>query len=427
MRHLILAAVGTHRTNHDNRLLIPFLHALFFVAAATQSAVVPLLPHLNRAYGLSPSADAVLLAAPGLATLAISMPAGAFADRLGARRVTIAATALMSAAALAQAAPAYAALVAGRLAFGLAFGIVWTTGVAWMAGSQAESGSPALGAVATSAAVGMVAGPAIGGLLADQLGLSAPFLGMAGLAAALAVAFALQPGPTRRATVVRRTSSVRDLIGVLSRQPGILTGAAVLAIGGAISGVTQLLVPLQLHHAGFSAAGTGVAFSAAAGVYIVVSALVVKLGRRATTVRWATRAGLALALSLLPGAFATGTGALVGMLVLSTAPRAVVSTVSYPLATESAARAELGDGLVIGLLNGTWAAGLVLAPLLAGALDQLSGPHLAYLVAVAPGVLVSLLLATRRPALVADASVAGPTVTGPTVTGPSAAQPAPAG
>ena len=385
--------------------LTPFLLALFFVAAATQNAIVPLLPRLNHLYGLSPASDALVLAAPGLATLAISMPAGAFADRLGARRVTIAATALMAAAALAQAGPSYGLLIAGRLAFGLAYGIVWTTGVAWMAGSHEEAGSPRLGAAATSAAVGMVAGPAIGGVLADQVGLSAPFVTVAGLAAALTLALSFQPAQTMRPACQRPARSVRDLTRLVRGNSGILTGAAVLAIAGAVSGVTQLLVPLQLHHAGFSASATGLAFSAAAGVYIAVSAFVLRLGRRATTVRAATLAGLALALSLLPGAFGAGAGALVGMLVLSTGPRAVVSTVSYPMATESAARAELGDGLVIGLLNGAWAAGLVLAPLLAGALEEASGPGAAYLVAVVPGVLGALWLAARsrprpRPRLV---------------------------
>jgi predicted MFS family arabinose efflux permease len=337
----------------------------------------------------------LLLAAPGLATLAVSMPAGAFADRLGARRVTVAATFLMAAAALAQAAPAYSILIVGRLAFGLAYGIVWTTGVAWMAGSQAEVGSPRLGAVATSAAVGMVAGPAIGGILADQIGLSAPFLIVAGLAAALALAFAFQPAPPPRPTQPNRATSIRDLTSGLTANRGVLTAAAVLAIGGAVGGVTQLLVPLELHRAGFSASATGVAFSAAAGVYIVVSALVVRLGRRATTVRAAALAALALALSLLPGTFEVGAWAVIGMLLLSTAPRAIVGTVSYPLATDSAAATELGNGLVIGLLNGTWAAGLVLAPLLAGALDQAAGPSAAYLVAVVPGALGAVWLTWR--------------------------------
>jgi MFS transporter, DHA1 family, solute carrier family 18 (vesicular amine transporter), member 1/2 len=379
--------------------LTPLLHALFFVAAATQNAIVPLLPRLNHAYGLSPASDALLLAAPGLATLAVSMPAGAFADRLGARRVTIAATVLMAIAAIAQAAPDYSVLIAGRLAFGVAYGVLWTTGVAWLAASQVQAGSPQLGAVATSAAVGMVAGPAIGGLLADQVGLAAPFLIVAAVGIALALALAAQPAPSSRPTYQNRQSmKPRDLARLVNDHPGVLTAAAVLAIGGAVGGVTQLLVPLELHRAGFSASATGLAFSSAAGAYILVSALVVRLGHRATTVRAAAFAGLGLALSLLPGTFETGAGAVIGMLLLTTVPRAVVSTVSYPLATESAATTGLGAGLVIGLLNGTWATGLVLAPLLAGALDQAAGPSAAYLVAIVPGALGALWL-IRRPRL----------------------------
>ena len=389
--------MGTSNRRTHSTAVTPLLHALFFMAGAAQSAIVPLLPRLGHAYRLSPSADAVLLAAPGLATLAISVTAGAFADRLGARRATIAATALMSPAALAQAAPSYSLLIGGRFAFGLAYGIVWTTGVAWMSASHGEAGSPRLGAVATSAAVGMVAGPAIGGVLADAFGLSSPFLFGAALAAALAVALKHQPRSNTRRTAARH-SSPRDLARVGARHPGVMASAAVLAIAGAVGGVTQLLVPLQLHRAGFSASATGIAFSAAAGVYIVVSALVVRLDRRAITVRVATLAALALALSLIPAALGPGATALIGVLMLSTAPRAVVSTISYPLATDSAARARLGDGVVIGLLNGTWAAGLVLAPLLAGALDQLAGPGPAYLVVVVPGALGALWL-SRRPRL----------------------------
>lgn len=386
--------MGQHRQPRARLALL--LHALFFVAAATQNAIVPLLPRLNHAYGLSPSSDALVLAAPGLATLAISMPAGALADRLGARAVTIAATVLMSVAALAQAAPSYPLLIVGRLAFGLAYGIVWTTGVAWLSSTQTEAGAPRLGAVATSAAVGMVAGPGIGGLLGDQLSLSAPFLVVAALGVALALGLASQrEAPTTRTDGARSTGSVRTLVRAAPRHHGVLTGAAVLAISGTVGGITQLLVPLQLHQAGFSPGATGAAFSAAAGVYIVVSAIVVKAGHRATTARSATLAGLALALSLLPGTFETGAAALIGMLLLSTVPRAVVSTVSYPLATGSAAQAELANGLVIGLLNGTWAAGLVLAPLLAGVVDQLAGAHIAYLVAIVPGALAALWLSCR--------------------------------
>lgn len=379
----------------EGRLLLPLLHALFFVAAGMQSAIVPLLPRLSHAYGLSPSGAALLLAAPGIATLAISMPAGALVERLGARRVTVAATALLSAASAIQAAPSYALLIAGRLAFGLAFGIVWTSGVVWISSSHREAGSPRIGAVVTSGAVGMVAGPAIGGVLADQLGLSVPFLLVSVLAGALAMALRSQPKTTDRGSAGARNNSLLLLVRAAPHHPGILAGAAVIAISGAVGGITQLLVPLQLHQAGFSASATGLVFSSAAGVYIVVSALVVRLGRRATTVRWAALAGLALSLALLPAVVAAGAGAVVSALLLATGPRAAASTVSYPLATTSAADAELADGLVVGFLNGTWAAGLVLAPLLAGAVDQVAGAATAYLVAIVPCALGALWLLAR--------------------------------
>jgi predicted MFS family arabinose efflux permease len=378
----------------STRRLAVLLHALFFVAAATQNAIVPLLPRLSHAYGLSPASGALLLAAPGLATLAVSLPAGVLADQLGARRVTVFATAVMAGAGIIQAAPSYAALLAGRLTFGVAYGILWTTGVAWLSRAGEEGGSPHLGAVATSAAVGMVAGPALGGVVADTMGLSAPFLIVGAFAAVLAVLLLFEPPVSASAAGAR--DSMRALIRVAPSRPAVTGGACALAIAGAVSGVTQLLIPLQLHQLGFSASATGVAFSAAAGVYIAVSAVVVRFGHRATTLRVTALAALALSVALIPALLGNGATLLVLVLVTATAPRAVVSTVAYPLATSAE---DLGDGLVIGLLNGTWALGLVIAPLLAGAVDQIAGPGPAYLTAILPGALASGWLLLRRPRL----------------------------
>jgi predicted MFS family arabinose efflux permease len=244
----------------------------------------------------------------------------------------------------------------------------------------------------------MVAGPAIGGLIADQFGLAAPFVLVAALAAILAVLLRQPPARVHASGEDAVRNSLRSLVRIAPRQSGVLSGALALAISGAVGGVTQLLVPLQLHRAGFSAGATGVAFSAAAGVYIAVSATVVRLGRRATTVRWAALGALGLAVSLLPAVFGPGAIGLIGVLLLSTGPRAVVSTICYPLATESAAEAEIGNGVVIGLLNGTWAIGLVLAPLIAGGIAQVAGAQPAYLTAVVPGGVVAVWLLTRRQA-----------------------------
>jgi hypothetical protein len=115
-----------------------------------------------------------------------------------------------------------------------------------------------------------------------------------------------------------------------------------------------------------------------------------------TTLRVIALGAIALSLSLVPGVAGIMSGALVAVLFLSAAPRAVVSTVVYPLATRSSTHTGLGDGVVIGLLNAVWAASQVGIPLLAGVLDQLGGPQVAYLAAVVPGAAVGAWLLARQ-------------------------------
>src|SRR3712207_6581297 len=81
------------------------LYALMFVASVAQAAIVPLLPRLAELDDLSTAATGALIAAPGAATLAVALPSGAFADRFGARRVTLFAGVLLAAGVLAQAVP----------------------------------------------------------------------------------------------------------------------------------------------------------------------------------------------------------------------------------------------------------------------------------------------------------------------------------
>jgi MFS family permease len=191
--------------------------------------------------------------------------------------------------------------------------------------------------------------------------------------------------------------SMRAVLGVGLRQREVLAAALAITVTGAVGGVLQLLVPFQLEDAGFDTGEIGLAFSATAGIYIAVSALVVRLGRRATTFRWATSATLALALAPLPAVFGSNAVLVIGMLLITTVPRAVLSAICYPLATRAAADARLAGGIVLGLLNATWAIGFVVAPLVASAFAQISGTQAAYLTAIVPGALGALLLLGRRP------------------------------
>jgi predicted MFS family arabinose efflux permease len=370
------------------------VHGVLFISSATQYAIVPMIPALSRLHHLTAATAGLLISAPGLATLAVSAPAGLLADRLGAKRVTVGATMLLVLGTLGQALPSLPLLLLGRLVFGVGYGVVWTTAVAWLARTQQDTRSSSLGAVATSSAAGMAAGPGLGGLAAQWLGLSAPFLIVGAVAGGAAVALALQPAGRSGGAPAR--NPLRAMALLAPRCPAVLASAIGLAVVGAVSGVTQLLVPLDLHRAGVSTGATGILFSIAAGLYVLVSASIARSGARLMTVRATAVAALILSLSLLPASVASAPAVLVGVLFVTTLPRAMISTVTYPLATDSGTAAHLPVGAVVGLLNGAWAVGLTFAPLLAGVLAGGMGSGAGYLAAAIPGVLGALWLLSRQ-------------------------------
>jgi predicted MFS family arabinose efflux permease len=380
----------------SSRGLAALLYALVLLAQVARAALVPLLPRIADAHGLSTATTAALIAAPGAATLAVALPAGMLADRLGARRVTLAAAALLAAGVLAQAAPALGVLIAGQAAFGIAYGIVWTTAVVWIAQSEAggEATARRQAAFVTSAAVGVAAGPAFGALVAARAGLGAPFAAV-GIAAAILTLVLATTSAEPRARPDPAAASAGTPAAIARARGGIAAGAVALALSGATNAVVQLLVPLQLHRAGASTGSIGLAFSCAAALYIGASAVVVRLGRRAVTPRTNALAAVLLALALLPAGSIGTAAAVLATLMLTVAPRATVSTIGYPLATGDAARAGLGHGAAVGLLNGAWAAAMVVAPLAAGALSGLAGMRATWLATLTAGMLGALWLLAR--------------------------------
>src|SRR5260370_35048691 len=74
------------------------MYGLILASAAAQFALVPVMPVYARQLGLSGFQQGLVLGATGLASLAVSVPAGTLSDRFGARRITLAAGLLMAAA-----------------------------------------------------------------------------------------------------------------------------------------------------------------------------------------------------------------------------------------------------------------------------------------------------------------------------------------
>jgi MFS family permease len=179
----------------------------------------------------------------------------------------------------------------------------------------------------------------------------------------------------------------------LVHRPGFGAAAGGLVVAGAVSGSSQLLITGGLHADGISTGRIGLAFSAAAVCYIAVSAAIVRLGERAQTRRFNALATSLLALAMVPALASGGVPALVVALILCSMPRAVVSTIAYALPSLGD-----GDGFVIGILNGAWAGGMVLTPVLAGALEQHGGAQIGYLAVIVPCAAIAIgLIAGARP------------------------------
>src|SRR5215208_817960 len=69
--------------------LASLVYALVLLTTVGQVAIVPLLPQYGERFGVGAVGTGWLLASVSVATLAVGFPAGALADRIGARRLTL--------------------------------------------------------------------------------------------------------------------------------------------------------------------------------------------------------------------------------------------------------------------------------------------------------------------------------------------------
>ncbi len=386
------------------RLFRLLIYGLVLASSAAQFAIVPIMPTYAHRFGLSGFQQGMVLSAIGLATLAVSVPAGALSDRFGARRLTLWAGLLMAIAIFAQSlATDFPMLLGSRLVFGIGYGVVWTAGLSWIA-STGPAGSGLSGSVA-SAGVGGVAGPAASGALVQYLGLATPWLATAAGFALITVGLGLlkvpagEPAPSASAAASLRAAAA---------DRNTICAAVAIVTAGVTTGVSALLVPAQLHAAGASPGRIGLDFAIAGMLFVAASTLTASAGRRALRKSVLCGGMLVLAAALSPAALTAAPLALVAMLCVTTGARSVLWTVSYPLAAEGARQSSAGLGVVVGLLNGIWAATTVLGPLVAGlAVEHLSARAVFGLTeaacAAALAVTVSVAWRTRRARLAASA------------------------
>src|SRR5262249_53758689 len=154
------------------------LYGLIAYATALETAIVPLAPNFGDKFDLSKVEIGLLLAAPNAVIIVASIPAGVLADRFGAKALTTTSAALFVVASLGQAlAPTYGLLLVSWTIFGVGLAIVATSCFAWLAEeTSADRREGILAGGMTAAGAGAFLGPFCAGILAQAIGLSAPFV-----------------------------------------------------------------------------------------------------------------------------------------------------------------------------------------------------------------------------------------------------------
>jgi predicted MFS family arabinose efflux permease len=376
--------------------LLALVCALAFLDLALWIAAVPLLPRWERELGLSKVEAGIVLGAYSVSVLLSSLPIGRIADRVGPKRMTVAATVLF-----AFAAPALAVadelweLVAIRFVQGLFSAISWTAGLAWiLAAAPPGLRGRSMAFVNASATAATLAGPAIGGPLVAAAGLDATMVGFACLVAVCAAWASLEPDA--RAEDGPRPSPLEELALGL-RSPRMRSSfVAILFVAGAI-GTVQLLAPLHLGDAGLSDANIGWVFTAAALGGLTVSVVLSRIADRIDQLRAMVVAATTIGVGTLVLAAGPPLPGYVADAIALSVAASPLFILSYTLCAIGAGEAGTGAGLAMGALNTVWAAGSLAAPATAGLLAQAGGDALPFaLVAAAALPTAAALVSARR-------------------------------
>ncbi|MBI4409206.1 MAG: MFS transporter [Gemmatimonadetes bacterium] len=285
----------------DTRLAVLFTAVL--VDMVGFGIVLPLLPFYAEQLGASPIAVTLLVASFSASQLVASPLWGRVSDRRGRKPLLVAGLFASSLSYLIFGlANSLALLFLSRIAAGAA-GATIAVAQAYVADTtSAEKRAHGIGLLGAASGLGVMLGPAIGGML-SPLGLGAPGFVAAGLCAANGVA-ALMLLPESRPKEVHlsrgEAATLRGWVTAMTRFPmGVLLGVYFLAISS-FNAMTSVLALWGEREFALNAAQMGIVFTLAGGSTVLVRGVVLgRLVKRFGETRTTRIGATALALSLL--------------------------------------------------------------------------------------------------------------------------------
>jgi MFS family permease len=367
-------------------------------------AVVPSLALYAQSFGVPASAIGLAVGVYGLARFSSAVPAGQLADRIG-RRPTLAIGGLISALGnlWCGVASDYPQFIVARFVAGAGAGLILTTGQVVLA----DISTPARRARTISIyqgtflfAVGI--GPFPGGLMAEHLGLAAPFLayGSASLLAAVVAWFAVSE--TRRraygsAAAGNATVPFGAQIRLLTGKSGLLLVSLIALLNALVrtGGLFAIIPILGTAQLGLSvgAIGTAMMLGSVFGLIAAYPAGSVadRFGRKPVIVAASVMSGVSMLLFALAGSFATFLAASIVWGVASSVGGAAPAAYAADCAPQGMNAAAMS------LYRMTADAGYVIGPLGLGLITDGWGPIAALLVSATLLVLAGAAFALVAP------------------------------
>jgi predicted MFS family arabinose efflux permease len=374
------------------RRLLVLACAIVFTDTAFYAAITPLLPHFEDEFGLSKSAAGVLVAAYPAGTLVGAVPGGYLAARAGVRATVLVGLAMMIVSSIAFAfADSIAVLDSARFVQGVGGAASWAGAMAWVAGAAPrDRRGELIGTTMGAAVAGALAGPAVG-TLADAVGITPTFSGVAVVGTLLA-AWALRTPPA----APEGTSTPRELVAAL-RDGRVAGGIWLIAVPGLLFGTIGVLAPLRLDDLGVGAAAIGAAWLGAAllesGVSPVVGRVSDRRGRLyPCLIGLSIGAGLML---LFP--WPNAAWQLIALVILAAPAVGMLWAPSMALLSDGAEALGIAQGLAFALSNLGWSIGQTAGAAASARLAEATSDAVPYLLLSGVcGVTIAILARARR-------------------------------
>lgn len=370
------------------RRLLALTCAIVLVDTIFYAALVPLVPYFTGEFGLSKSEVGILSGAYGAGVLVGAAPGGYLASRAGVRVTAFFGLFLLSATSLAFGlASEEWILVAARFVGGFGSALSWVAAFTWLvARAPDERRGEFIGVMLSAAVFGALLGPVLGSVAAT-IGLVPAFAAVAVVGAGICVWAALEPAPP--------SSERRPLLPMLRPvllRPRLVAGLWLVALSPLIFSALAVLAPLELDRLGWGAAAVGAVFLVSAAFEAVAHPL---LGR------WSDRSGyrppivsgiLASIGILLALPWAAGPWFLAGLVVLASGAFNATLVPGTALFSRGAEKAGTDQAVAFAVINVAWASGYAVGAPMGGALADLGGDALSYLVLTVFCLLTLLLL-----------------------------------